>query len=190
VALLPYLEKDDLFKQLDPARGWRAEENQPAVRQVVKTFLCPANPNVAPAGEPALTHYVGMAGVGRNAAALPADDPKAGFFGHDRVVTQRDIKDGTSNTLVAIETSAANGPWSAGGWATVRGADPAEAPYVGKGRPFGTVHYTPRFVGSAQAPANAVLADGSTRCLTESISARTFEALATIAGGDEVGGDF
>ena len=190
VTLLPYLEQEDLHKQLDTADGWQAEANRPAVRQAVKTFLCPSNPNHAAPGEPALTHYVGVAGIGRDAAALPAEDPKAGFFGYDRTITTRDVKDGTSNTLMVIETSAENGPWAAGGRATVRGVEPDDRPYVGKGRPFGVVHYTPRFLGTAQAPANVVFADGSVRCLHQSISAGTLEALATIAGGDEVGPDF
>jgi Protein of unknown function (DUF1559) len=190
VVVLPYLEKEDLHKQLDTARGWRAEENRPAVREMVKFFLCPANTHLTADGGLALTHFVGVAGVGRDAAALPAADPKAGFFGYDRTVARRDIKDGTSNTLMVIETSADNGPWAAGGRATVRGLDPDTQPYLGRGRPFGTVHYAPRFAGTAQAPANAALADGSVRTLSESISARTFEALATIAGGDEVGHDF
>ena len=190
MALLPYLEQDTLYKQFDTDQGWNADANQPAARQMVKAFLCPANPRLASAGEPALTHYVGVAGLGRDAATLPATDRKAGFFGYDRAIGPRDIKDGTSNTLMVIETSADNGPWAAGGRATVRGADPDEAPYVGKGRPFGTVHYAPRFVGTGQALANAVLADGSFRCLPESTSARTFEAVTTIAGGEEIGSDF
>jgi hypothetical protein len=182
--VLPYLEEENLYKQFDTARGWWAEENRPAARRMVKVFLCPANSYLVADGEPALTHFVGVAGVGRDAAALPAADPKAGFFGYDRTVARRDIKDGTSNTLTVIETSADNGPWAAGGRATVRGLDPDARPYLGRGRPFGTVHYAPRFVGTAQAPANAALADGSVRLLAEGISPRTLEALATIAGGD------
>ena len=189
-ALLPYLEEENLFKQVDTTQGWRADVNRPAVRQVVKVFLCPSNDNRPTGAEPALTHYVGVAGVGRDAAALPAGDPKAGFFGYDRATALRDLKDGASHTLMVIETSADNGPWAAGGRATVRGVDPDDRPYLGKGRPFGAVHYEPRFVGQAQAPANAVFADGSVRCLPESISAQTFEALATVSSGDEVGPDF
>jgi hypothetical protein len=157
---------------------------------MVKVFLCPSNPRWATPEEPALTHYVGVAGLGRDAATLPVTDRRAGFFGYDRTIGPRDVKDGTSNTLMVIETSADNGPWAAGGRATVRGVDPDEAPFIGKGRPFGTIHYTPRFVGTPQAPVNGALADGSVRCLPESTSARTFEALATIAGGDQVGPDF
>jgi hypothetical protein len=156
----------------------------------MKLFLCPANPRWGALGEPGLTHFVGVAGLGRDAATLRATDRKAGFFGYDRVITPRDIKDGTSNTIMVIETSADNGPWAAGGRPTVRGVDPDDVPFLGRGRPFGTVHYAPQFVGRPQAPANAVLADGSVRTLAESISARTFETLATIAGGDQVGTDF
>jgi hypothetical protein len=39
--------------------------------------------------------------------------------------------------------------------------------------------------------ANAALADGSVRAINATVSPRTFEALATIAGGEEIpAGDF
>jgi prepilin-type processing-associated H-X9-DG protein len=89
----------------------------------------------------------------------------------------RDIKDGTGATLAVIETASANGPWTAGGPPTVRGLDPGRQPYLGRGRQFGGTH-----PGGAM----ALFADGSVRFLRESIDPKTFEALATIAGREEV----
>jgi hypothetical protein len=139
---------------------------------------------------PALTHYVGIAGVGAHAADLPANDPRAGFFGYSRTIKLQDITDGTSYTLVAIETASDNGPWAAGGAATVRGLDPANQPYIGNGRQFGLIHFAGTILVRPSAGANAALADGSVRFLSASISAPTLEALATFGGGDRVGDIF
>jgi prepilin-type N-terminal cleavage/methylation domain-containing protein len=185
-SLLPFLEQDSLYKQLDLSVPWNVERNRQPVEQVVRTFICPADPPWAPPAAGALTHYVGVAGVGPDAATLPAADPRAGLFGYDRAISFKDIKDGTSNTLMALETAKDNGPWAEGGTATVRGLDPTTRPYLGQGRPFG-IRHTP---SSRQEGANALMADASTRYLNGQISAATLEALATIAGGEQIAPDF
>src|ERR1700730_2452008 len=74
---------------------------------------------------PDCTHYVGIAGVGSDAALLPKEDRRAGFFGYDRVIRQQDIEDWLSTTLAVIETCSSIGPWVSGGTATVRPFDPS-----------------------------------------------------------------
>ncbi len=187
-ALLPYVEQDSLYKELDLTSAWNAEQNRQPVRRTVRTFLCPGGPAPDTPAEGAWTHYVGITGLGPDAPTLPVDDPRAGFFGYDRTITLGDIKDGTSNTLMALETAQDNGQWAAGGPATVRGLDPDTQPYVGKGRPFGLAHA--RTILPQPGGANALMADASTRYLSDRISAATLEALATLAGGEEVGSDF
>lgn len=145
-------------------------------------FLCPSGPpKTAPHG-PGLTHYVGVAGLGERAAELPLGYPEAGLvekgagvFGYDRTLKFPDIKDGMANTLAVVETAWENGPWTAGGYPTVRGLVPGR-PYVGAGQQFGGVH---------PAGAMALFADGSVRLLADSMSPKAFEALATISGGEE-----
>src|SRR5207253_1683731 len=129
---------------------------------------------------------IGMAGVGTDAATLPTDSPRAGVFGYDRIVTIEDITDGTAYTILTIETFANNGPWAAGGFATVRGVDPETQPYIGIDRPFGRLHAQRSWFGTMPTSANAAFVDGSVRNLDHSISPRTFEALATMAGGEEI----
>jgi prepilin-type processing-associated H-X9-DG protein len=141
-------------------------------------WLCPCNPNRGKLGWPGVTHYVGVAGVGEDAAALPAYAPQAGIFGCDRSTRLADIHDGTSNTLLLMETAWENGPWTAGGEPTMRGLEPKRQPYLGRGRPFGGTH--PGVGGVA-------FADGSVRFLRESIRPEVLEALATKAGGEEIG---
>ena len=68
-----------------------------------------------------VTHYVGVAGVGADAVALPLCHPRAGAFGHDRRTPLKDgFPDGTSTTLLLIETVNAPGHWAFGGTATRR----------------------------------------------------------------------
>ena len=151
----------------------------------------PGNACTAGPGEGALTHYVGLVGVGTDAAELPLKHPRAGFFGYTRCLAPGDVTDGLSNTIIAIETAFENGPWAAGGFATVRGVDPDEAPHVGPGRPFGTTHNVQRpFLRTPPTMANAAMGDGATRRISDGISAATLQALATIAGRDQVGDDF
>jgi hypothetical protein len=177
VELLPFLEQRELYQRFDRAKGWEDTANEQAIRQVVLVYLCPASPNQPVEGRPAPAHYVGIAGVGLDAAELPVTDPRSGVFGHDRQVCQKDIKDGASNTMWLVGTASQNGPWAAGGPGTVRPLVPSLAPYCGPNRPFGGIHPDVVHVG---------MADGSVRSLRETIRPAVFEALATIAGGEKI----
>jgi hypothetical protein len=179
-AVLPYLEQPATYESLAPSRPWDAEENRRAVQTRLKIFLCPRNDQRAEDGQPALTHYVGMAGVGTDAALLPVTDPRAGAFGYDRRARFPDaFRDGIGMTILVIETASANGPWAQGGPATVRGLDPESHPPFGKRGQFGD---------SRSAGVCAAFADASVRFLD--CRPRTFEALCTMAGGEAISEDF
>jgi hypothetical protein len=139
-------------------------------------FLCKSNPKRTASGSPSLTHYVGVAGVGVAAGNWPVDHPSVGLFGYDRAVRPQDVKDGHATTLAFIETARDNGPWTAGGPATVRGLDPNGSPYLDEDGQFTAFH---RGV-------NAAFLDGTVRTFSPQIDPRILEALATIAGGEEI----
>ena len=175
---------EQLFWVFDTAEPWDAEVNRVTrtrdsetgtvtVVDRVAPLNCPAAPDDGREHRPGLTAYVGIAGVGADAARLPKEDPRAGVFGYRRQVRLADVTDGTSMTMVVVETADANGPWTAGGRATVRGVDPARRPYLGRGRPFGGMH---------RGGTSVLFADGSVRCIRAAVRPRIFEALATIAG--------
>jgi prepilin-type processing-associated H-X9-DG protein len=86
-----------------------------------------------------------------------------------------------STTLLLIETATENGPWTAGGRPTVRGLESNGTPYVGRQTQFSTFH--------RHGVTNALFADGSVRELREGLAPKVIEALATIAGGEEVRDD-
>ena len=196
VALLPYLEQDALAKAIDADKAWDADENLGPRSGLVKMLLCPAEDRQKlPQG---LTHYVGIAGIGKDAAGLAEGDVRAGFFGHSRTLSlQRDtrgkvvgvegVKDGDANTAMLIETAWEIGPWIAGGFPTVRGIDPADAPHVGLGRAFGGLHVVEKNVlSNPVSGAQFAFVDGSVRFIRDTVSPDVLEALATIAGGETV----
>ena len=190
VELMPYIEANDLYARLDRKHGWQAPANQPVVTTAVKVFRCPSEHRTGP-DYANITNYVGLAGAGDDAATLPARHKRAGFFGHERETKVEDVKDGTSNTLLFLETIADNGPWAAGGPATVRGVDPDAEPPIAKGGPFGVVHSDTRWnFGGIKASANAAMGDGSVRRVYGKTSAEVLAALATVAGGEELPADW
>lgn len=173
-SVYPFVTQEALFRY-DSTQPWDAEVNR---KRYEWEFVCPSAGHPATEDGRGVTHYVGIAGVGQDAALLPKADRRAGVLGYDRRTTFHDIKDGASTTVLAAETAWENGPWQAGGYSTVRGLDPSRQPYAGTGKQFGGIH---------RGGFMTLFADGSVHFITDGIHPATFEALATIAGGEEVG---
>ncbi|MCH2200623.1 MAG: DUF1559 domain-containing protein, partial [Fuerstiella sp.] len=125
----------------------------------------------SPAGD---LDYLGVAGIGPNAASLKNHDPNAGIFGYNRRTRIRDITDGTSHTMMIADSVKPN-PYTQG-HLTIRGF--SEKPYINGPDGIGSSHS-----GGMQ----AAFADGSVRFISESIDPTVLEALATKAGGEVVG---
>jgi prepilin-type N-terminal cleavage/methylation domain-containing protein len=189
VHLLPYLEAIDRYQRLDRKQGWRAPHNQPVVSAYERLFRCPAD--LRTGDEHAnISVYVGIAGAGDDAPALDVKDRRAGVFGYERKVTAKDLTDGQSTTLLFAETTRDNGPWAAGGKPTLRGVDADEAP-VAKDGAFGMPHKEREWPWSeTPVSSNVALVDGSVRRMRAKTSAQVMTALATIAGRDDVPGDW
>src|SRR5262249_455795 len=128
----------------------------------------------------ASTHFVGVAGVGLDAASYAGNDPtvaaKLGVFGYDRETRVADIKDGPANTIAVLQAPAADKTARlAGGGRTGRGV--AETDSV---KPFVcTTH-------DGKKGTFAIMADGAVRFIPETISDADFKALCTINGGEKV----
>jgi hypothetical protein len=194
--IFPFLEEETVARYglSDWTMGWAAERNSFWTGASVRAFQCPGADIPQPRQDWLNTSYVGIAGVGADAASLPLGDAHCGVFGYERHVKMKDIKDGMGNTMAIIETMSENGRWAAGGHSTVRSLEPAQQPYIGEHRPFGIDHRKPvlgRFeFASPTVWANAALLDGSVRKLNASVSPQTIEALATIAGNESIPVDF
>jgi len=133
--LLPFLGYEDLFKQINSKKSWRDEDNLKRGAVLIPQFLNPQFPRQSwRAHVPSLgvrdqgaTHYVGMAGVGLDAADYKFGDKavekKLGMFGYERRTALKDVTDGLSNTIYVIQVSPTYPrPWLAGGGATTMGA--------------------------------------------------------------------
>jgi prepilin-type processing-associated H-X9-DG protein len=171
VVLAPHFGQEAL--PFDRSQAWDADANRGPVRTLVKTLVCPSAFQGAPPDEPVPTNYVGIAGLGPDAARLPAEDPRAGIFRYDGRTPVDAVRDGLAMTMVMTETAFEVGPWAAGGPPTLRGVDPAQRPHLGPGRVFGGTH---------PGGANVVFADGSIRFVIDKVRPDVFEAQATIAG--------
>jgi hypothetical protein len=186
VSVLPYLEQEHPFKKIDLKAGWDAPQHKEPAAHYLWFVYSPSYPVYD--NRPPWTTYIGLAGVGADAATLPHKDARCGMFGYDRRIKIEDITDGTSNTLMLLETGADCGPWASGGPATVRGLDPDTQPYVRENGPFAIDHRDRRTWRLTKPPifANSAFADGSVRALSAKTSAEVIEKLATIVGGETV----
>ncbi|HJZ54271.1 MAG TPA: DUF1559 domain-containing protein [Gemmataceae bacterium] len=201
--LLPYLEHKDVADKLDPTGAWDAASNVEALRsRTLGVFQCadwtgerwrPTEDLTNPyEGHRAITNYIGVAGLGPNAAVLPVDAPGIGMFGYDRCLKPEQVKDGMSNTAMLLETGRDVSPWPQGGPGTVRGVDPADQPLLGDGRAFGGTHFEDSNLVRRKKPtgSHVLLADGSYRFLRDEADPGILPALATVAGGESVPGDW
>src|SRR5262249_53255791 len=99
LTMLPFVEDASLSSKINRSEPWDAVEN---LRYEIYTpeYQCPANRQPTGPNVPGITHYVGIAGLGEDAALLETNDPKAGIFGYDRTTRQADIRDGFSTTMM------------------------------------------------------------------------------------------
>ncbi len=172
-SVLPFIEQGNLFEQIDEKEGWKGENNGRWTDTTISVFV---NPNVATDDAAGKTHYVGIAGYGKDPWALPAGHARAGLFGDDRKVRFRDITDGLSNTMAIAEASDDFGAWAAGGRSSIRGFTKKE--YVNG----------PDGIGSnwSDGGFNVLMGDGSVRYVDEGIDPKVLEALSSMSGGEVV----
>ncbi|MBA4189338.1 MAG: hypothetical protein C0467_15180 [Planctomycetaceae bacterium] len=188
VAILPALDqrkhRSDIFlSQLKLDQPWSAAPNQEVAIARLTVLLCPGRAPSTPTGFPAPTCYVGIAGVGADAATLALvpglpTPGRAGPFRYDAPTPFDRITDGLSQSLLFGETADSPGSWLRGGFSTTRGFDtaPGAKPYLGGGGQFGG--YFPNST-------NFAICDGSVRTFTQRVTPDVLLKLATIAGGEE-----
>lgn len=175
----PWVPRWDKSKAWDAVANWPVMEHNltGATRICVgyENFVCPADRDLSNTTKRFLTNYVGIAGIGQDAAELAPDNARAGFFGYDRLITPKHLKDGAESTIIISETTQRIGHWMEGGPATVRGLVGKD--YLGSDGQFSSRH---------RGLTNFAFADSSVRRFSASIAPEILEALATIAGGEQL----
>ncbi|MDB5307289.1 MAG: hypothetical protein JWO38_1491 [Gemmataceae bacterium] len=158
VALLPYLELDQLYKQFHLDEPWDSDHNKKLIPQMPRVFAAPG------ATSNGLTYYRSFTGpdtVFPPPQRGPAGQPATGL----KIVA---IPDGTSNTALVVEAGE-----------PVEWTKPDELVYTA-GAPL------PKVGGIFGDGYHVVLADGSTNWLTTGTPAEMLKAIITAKGGETV----
>lgn len=177
--ILPQLEHPEWAEELDRGGSWNSTHNAAVTKRVLEAVSSPIAPGMGDADGYPVTRYVGLAGLGENAADEPADSARAGIFAYTRATSPDEILDGLSNTIAVAPVQDGLGPWAAGGNATVRPM--TQPPYVNGPDGFGCGLADGMWVG---------MADGSVKFLAADSADSFVEALTTINGGESVPSDW
>jgi prepilin-type processing-associated H-X9-DG protein len=155
VLLLPYLDQDALYKEFKLDESWDSPHNKKLLAKIPRVFKDTT-------GKAKNAHGTFLqVFVGKGAAF----EGKVGA----RIA---DFTDGTSNTILAIETEK-EVPWT----------KPDDVP-------FDAAKELPKLGGLFTNGFNALFADGSVRFISSSVSKTTMKAVITRSGGEVIGSDF
>ena len=150
--ILPYMEQEVLYAQIDLNKPWDDPVNLPFSQVVIPSYACPSGHTDAP----------------EKTCYQVVVDPLAIFTGPIGTKLSQ-IADGTSNTILVIETESENAvPW-------MSPDDVDMATYLSLGQTI-----RPNHTGGS----SAAFADGSVRFMSTSIDPTSAKAIVTKADGD------
>jgi prepilin-type processing-associated H-X9-DG protein len=159
VAILPFLDQKTLYDQFHLDEPWDSPHNKELIKQMPQVYACPSRVQL----EPGTTTYRVFSGPGA-------------LFEANRPTRIDDITDGTSNTLMVVESSEA-----------VAWTKPDDLKFD----PKADLRANRFFGAGSMHPGgfNALMADGAVRFLKMSVAPQTFRALITRAGGEVIAAD-
>jgi len=164
VAILPYIEQENLFKQFHLDEPWDSPHNIELLRLMPKTFHAPAQPQTPSEG---LTYYRIFTGPGTP-------------FERDGIIIPGDFPDGCSNTFLIIEAGDPV-PWT----------KPDELQYdpIGPLPPLGGINSRTSWLSRQRGFKNgylAAMADGSVRWFDRDTPESTIRAYIPRNGGEKI----
>lgn len=216
VLLLPFLEMESLYQQMNPLPDGSMAPSVPGgERRLVDAYICPsAEPQDPRPDRAKRSHYYAVAG-GNTDDRIDLDDvvygdaETSGIFYPDSHTRIREITDGTSNTLAVGERIYLFNDWVAGLNATI---DPPEMAcwamknvrYPINANHFQFGFYVADFSSPSGSSRTMVLndlpfasehpggahfcyADGSGHFLSETLDMTVYQAMATKAGEEPIG---
>jgi hypothetical protein len=166
VALLPFVEQSNLYRQFKLDESWDSPHNIQLLALMPKVYLQPGQA----IDRQGLTHYQVLVGPGTVFEPLPGQDFRGPRFPGmpEKGLTIPSITDGTSNTIL-IATAARPVPWT----------KPEDLP-------FDPNSPLPALGGQLSAGFNVALADGSTRWLPSQTPEPTLRLLITRNDGQMI----
>lgn len=171
--LLPFLNQENVFDALDLTTPFDSAANAVGAATIIPVYVCPSSlrgrQSVNSRGP---CDYGGIFG---ERITSPNQPPK-GTMLHNIAVALRDVRDGSSHTLIIAEDS----DWHDGQWINGRNIFDQAFPING----------APAFENDIRSEhpegANAAWCDGSVRFLSEEMSLPVLAAICTRAGGEPV----
>ncbi|MBN2291150.1 MAG: DUF1559 domain-containing protein [Pirellulales bacterium] len=160
VQLLPHLGQDFTYRQYDRNQAWDSPTNIVLEDVMSPQYRCPSNPTVGSTD----TDYLTL--VGPN-----------GVFMQKGSLSLKDITDGSSNTIMLVESHKSGIHWMEPKDLSINNAKMVSVNSAGPGL-------------KSQHPGvvNVVLCDGSVRSLSNNIDPNVLKSLTTPKGGERVGG--
>jgi hypothetical protein len=154
VHILPYIEQKTLYDQFHLDEPWDSPHNKALIDRMPETYRGP-----------------GVSGEGMTAYLVPQGEATA--FSGSKAVGFKDVRDGTSNTIMVVEALPSNAVvWTKpDDWNVDEGVDPA---FLIRERPAGFI---------------AAFIDGSVRTFRKAINPEVLKALTTISGGEVISAD-
>jgi prepilin-type N-terminal cleavage/methylation domain-containing protein len=210
-SILPYLERTDVYKEIDFSRSAFDAKNLPAGAHIIPVYRCPSYSGPACSDCPsytrlssklAIANYValGASDMGRLYGAVRDLKPDGTIYPLSKT-RPADVRDGLSNTILVAETRESQWMvWIDGGTSAIAAAryDRTNPPtYTGPETPINYQPYfdygdpTAEWGPSSMHPKGAMhlWGDGSTRFMIQTVSLSVYQALTTRARGETVNVD-
>jgi prepilin-type N-terminal cleavage/methylation domain-containing protein len=171
VFLLPYLEQQAVFDQLDLSQPFDSPTNAAAAATILTQFVCPSSlrgANLVDGRGP--SDYGGIYG---ERISSPNNPPK-GLMIYDRCFSSTDVHDGLSRTLIVAEDTF----WTEGQW--INGRNVFDQAYAINMAPLIENDIRSHHSGGA----SVLFADAVVRFLDQSLDKRILAGLCTRSGGE------
>ncbi len=171
--LLPYVEQQPLYQQIDTGKAFDAPENAEAAKTILTFYICPSATNQRELRQGrGPCDYGGIYGE----RITGPNNPPKGMMLYDRSLTVADVADGTSGTIIVSEDSGfRDGQW-------INGLNVFDQAYAINRAPAIENDIRSKHPGGA----NALFTDGSVHFLKETMDLRVLAALCTRASGEIV----
>lgn len=161
---------------LHEEQDWNSPVNDEFVRRRFPPFDNPLILQKAGEDNYPTTHFVGVSGVGTDAAELPRTHPRAGIFSNSGMARHDEITDGLSNTILVAGVESQLGSWARPGRSTVRSF--SREPYLHGPDGFGTGQPDRMLI---------LMADGSVKVLNANTEPVIVRRMAAMADGISLG---